>query len=116
MRVDLLARRILLLGIGLFIVCFGCGRGTQFDRADVDATEPGKLCEVHNIPLQQGVVPIDYGLSRRTTDEIEARHKSFPNAHSSYHDGCVVKEAKWARVSFCPKCREAEAKWKKAQE
>ena len=99
-----------LIGIALLALCVGC------NRADMDITTPGAVCEVHNIPLQEGVVPITYGLIRPTGEETEARRKLFPHAWSSYHDGCVVKEAKWARVSFCPECRKAEIAWKQAEQ
>jgi hypothetical protein len=108
--------RATFFGIGLLTLCVGCNGGAPPDRVDVDVTTPGKVCEVHNIPLQEGVVPITYGLIRPTKEEIEAHQNLLPHAWSSYHDGCVVKEAKRARVSFCPECRKVEATWREAQE
>lgn len=101
--------RALRLGIGLLTLCLGCY------KVDVDVTEPGKICEVHRIPLRTGVVPISYGKPDTTTERMEAQ-KRFPHARSSYNNGCVEKDAKWARVSFCPECRKAEAKWEEDQE
>ncbi len=80
-------------------------------RVDIDATEQGGVCQVHNVPLQDGVVEVTYGLIRRTEEENDALQKLFPHARSEFHRGCVVEEAKWARVSFCPECRKAEAVW-----
>ncbi len=102
--------RALRLGIGLLILSLGC------NGADVDVTEPGKVCEVHKIPLRTGVVPISYGKPDTRAEVTEARQKSFPHAQSSINNGCLVKDAKWARVSFCPECRKAEAKWEEEQE
>lgn len=102
--------RALLLGIGLLMLSLGC------NGADVDVTEPGKVCEVHKIPLRTGVVPISYGKPDTRTEVTEARQNLFPHAQSSINNGCVVKDAKWARVSFCPECRKAETKWKEEQE
>jgi hypothetical protein len=82
----------------------------------MDLTTPGAVCEVHNIPLQEGTVPIVYGLMRPTHDETEAKRNEFPHSNSFYNPGCVVKEPKRARVSFCPECRKAEALWKEAKE
>lgn len=121
LRIGLL---VFCLTIVLLIVCPWCDTEGLFGLVDVDATEPGKVCEVHNIPLQEDVVSITYGLPRRPRPEemeafqkeIEASQKLFPNARSSYQDGgCVVKAAKWARVSFCPECRRAEAVWEEEQ-
>lgn len=85
------------------------GRQRQY----LDATHPGAVCEVHGILLQEGEVSVAYGLRRGPSQEqIEARNSRFPHANSFYPgNGCVVKEPTLAGVSFCPKCREAEAAW-----
>jgi hypothetical protein len=83
----------------------------------VEATAPSKICEIHNIPLEEDVIPISYGyIELPTAGEIETRQKLFPHAWSSYNGGCVIEEAKQARVSFCPECRKAEAIWQEGQE
>src|SRR5215831_1246788 len=97
----------LFIGIGALALCVGCNR--------VDLTTPGAVCEVHNIPLQEGTVPIIYGLMRPTKEDMEAERKNFPHSNSFYNPGCVENDPKWARVSFCPECRKAEALWKEAQ-
>ena len=110
--------RALLLGMGLLTLSLGCYKvdvDVTEPGVDVDATEPGKVCEVHNIPLRTGVIPIGYGKPWIPPGETEARQKLFPHARSSYGGGCMIKDAKWARVSFCPECRKAEAKWKEEQ-
>lgn len=89
-----------------------CDSNSGFDR---DLTQPGAVCKVHNIPLQNGVVPIEYGLTRFTEEDLEAESNLFPHANSTYLGGCVVRDAKRARVSFCPECRKAEAVWKEHQ-
>jgi hypothetical protein len=107
--------RTLLVAFGLFVLLLG-GFWFLFIRVDVDVSEPGAVCEVHNVPLQVGIVPVTHGLNRWTKDEIDARQNQFPHAWSSYHEGCVVRWPKRARVSFCPECRVAEATWNKTQE
>ena len=107
--------RAFLFTIGL-LTCAACNRNAPPNRVDVDVSTPDKVCEVHNLPLQEGIVPITYGLIRPTHEEIEAHRTLFPHAWSTYNHGCVVEEAKWARVSFCPECRKAESIWKEAQE
>jgi hypothetical protein len=113
--------RVYLFGVGLLALCLGCDgdappRQAPPGRVDVDVSKPGGICEVHNVPMQQAVVPIRYGLIRPTRAEVEARLKLFPHAASSYHAGCVVKEAKTARVSICPQCRMARTAWRLAWE
>jgi hypothetical protein len=97
-------------------LCLGCNDATRREQADVDLTKPDKSCEVHGVPLQEGVVPIKYGLRKPTEEEIEASTKLFPHAKSDYNPGCVEEEAKRARVNFCPECRKAEAAWKAKRE
>ena len=75
---------------------------------------PGTLCEVHGIPLREGVVPIIYGLFKRSEDEQIAQRTLFPHANSFYNPGCNEEAPKRARVSFCPECHKAEKTWKAA--
>jgi hypothetical protein len=98
-------------GICSTALTLACIYGFQ-DHFDIDVTEPGGVCQVHNVPLQIGVVPINYGLVRPTKEEVDAYQKLFPHARSEYQRGCVVEKEKRARVSFCPECRKAEAVWK----
>jgi hypothetical protein len=78
----------------------------------LDATTPGEVCEVHSTPLAEDTVPIVYGLPPRLTQEQRDRIiASFPHARTYYGGGCVVGSKTKARVSYCPECREAQAKW-----
>ena len=96
---------IVLAAASIALVNYGC-------ETIEDATEPGASCELHGIPLQQELVPIVYGKPRIDLDESEARQKLFPHARTSCGGGCMVKDARRARVSYCPECRKAEAKWR----
>lgn len=84
--------------------------GLVYIQLPLDRRTPGR-CEVHDRQLEDGVVPIHYGLVRCTKEEGDARQKGFPHARSDYLGGCVVKPPEKARVSFCPECRKAEAEW-----
>ena len=83
------------------------------ERKCLDATTPGASCEVHGNLLLESVVWVNYGLSRGPSQErLDAMLQRYPHACSPYPGGgCVQKEPSLARVSFCPKCREAEATW-----
>ena len=99
----------LLLLAGFMLV----GSYFAFFRA-VNATTPGVTCKVHDLPLEDGRVPIKYGLILPTNVEIDAQDKLFPHAASAYHGGCVITPVSpnYAWVSFCSKCRKAEANWR----
>jgi len=81
------------------------------DTSIQDARGNDTKCEVHHVPLKEDVVPIVYGMIRRTGEESQARHSLFPNAYSTYEAGCVVEKPQKARVRYCPLCREAEKEW-----
>jgi hypothetical protein len=104
------------VGTGLLVLGLACTSGTPSEKPEVDLTEPGKVCEVHNIPLQTGRVPFAYGKpAYPSPEEIERKRKQFPNANSYISGGgCVVDENKlWGKASFCPECRKEEAAWTK---
>lgn len=85
---------------------------------DLNAITPGAVCEVHNLTLEAGRVPIRYGLIRPASTEIDARQTQFPHARSFHLGGCEVTSIspRHARVSYCPECRKAEAAWMEKQE
>lgn len=70
------------------------------------------FCEIHAQPLREGMVPIRYGRPKYNLKEVEARREMFPHANSTYRGGCVVRDAKRARVTYCPECRKAEVEWR----
>lgn len=88
-----------------------------------DDTEPGGFCELHQIPYAVEVIPVSYGLPGKRTELTEAQRKwldeengacqvSFPYSHpANKAGGCVVRKAKFAKVSYCPKCRKADEAW-----
>src|SRR5262249_54398276 len=96
----------------LALLGLACSRNPP--RVDVDAATPGAFCEVHDLPLEEDVVPITYGLICPSNDEIDAHTRLFRHSRSHHHAGCVIKDDKWARVSYCPECRKAEAEWQAA--
>jgi hypothetical protein len=114
--------KTVLLGIGLVFVGLACSEGTAlrppFKPVEVDLTQPGKICEVHNLPLQSGKVPIHYGKPAGPTEEEKQRKRAqFPNSNSYiWGGGCVVDENRlWAKASFCTECRKEEEVWRNEQ-
>ena len=108
--------------IGALVVgfgAFGCGIGG--DPAVEDDTESGS-CAIHNVPYVVEVIPVQYGLQRgpqlteaqRKWQEQEwaAWNEGFRYSHlANKAGGCVVREAKSAKVSYCPECRKADDAW-----
>jgi hypothetical protein len=76
---------------------------------------PETFCELHALPLREDTIPIRYGRPKFNLKEREARQKLFPHANSFYRGGCIVREAKRARVSYCPECRKAETEWQETR-
>jgi hypothetical protein len=71
-----------------------------------------KPCQVHHVPLQKGIVPIQYGMPFFGPQEFYlASQQHFPNARSKFIGGCVVQDFTDAVVLFCPQCRHAETAW-----
>ena len=73
----------------------------------------GERCPVHGEKLKLDIVPIIYGKLLVDEDYLDAEKTQFPNANTRFLGGSVVKEETKAEVLYCPKCREAEAKWNK---
>ena len=62
-------------------------------------------CNVHNVNMKSGMVPIEYGLLMPEYGEW----KYFPNANTFASGGCFVDlSTVITRVNFCDKCREIE--------
>jgi hypothetical protein len=89
-----------------------------------DDTTPG-ICELHHIPYGVEVIRVHYGFPARpdrdglTEEERDWLHKEhlawwdgFRYSHvANKAGGCVVREAKFAKVSYCPECRKADEEW-----
>lgn len=76
-------------------------------------------CSLHDELMPDDFVPIEYGLIRVDLSEMSethARFREFPNSNRSYRGGCVGRPAMRALVRFCPKCRDAEEKWRFADQ
>jgi hypothetical protein len=73
----------------------------------------GERCPVHGEKLKLDTVPILYGILMIDEDYLEAEKTLFPNANTRVFGGDLVQEETKAEVLYCPKCREAEAKWNK---
>jgi hypothetical protein len=93
------------------VVCLGCE--TKKAPEPEDLRRPGKVCELHGVPLQEDTFGIRYGLPDK--DYLRARAELFPNAETEVLGGCVEKDRKSAQVSFCPECRSARLEWCKSR-
>lgn len=86
--------------------------------ADWSATG-GSICPLHREDLQPDILPIWYGLPTSLNDRDaraarryrDARDAAFPLARVSAQAGCIVGEARFAKVAFCPSCRRARERW-----
>jgi hypothetical protein len=70
-------------------------------------------CKVHRETMREDTVPIIYGLIIEEDADSKATSQQFPNASLSISGGCVVENARFARVLYCRKCRSAAADWKR---
>lgn len=87
----------------------GCGERIADHRGIVTR------CPVHDVDLQERVVPIQYGYPERIAkEEIEA-WKQFRHSTRSPIGGCIVNDEspQKARIRCCPKCDEAAGTWKR---
>jgi hypothetical protein len=87
-----------------------------------DDTKPGGFCELHHIPYAVETIPVHYGYPVRPElteaqrnwlrEEYAAACKSFPHSHEANGaGGCVVRAARFAKVSYCPECRRVDEEW-----
>jgi hypothetical protein len=127
---KLLGTLVVVLGI----LAFGCNdnrpdadnsvkadSSVKVDGPVEDDTEPGS-CELHNTPYAVEIIPVHYGKPARPQyteeqwkwkeKERAAWDRSFRYSHvANKAGGCVEREAKFAKVSYCPKCRKADEEW-----
>ncbi len=82
-----------------------------FPRVEDARGEP-RTCELHGVELLEDIVPVRWG-GDRPLPERYAREmlKNFPNANPVHPGSCEPRQARRARVRYCPKCREALAAW-----
>src|SRR5690606_32981421 len=85
------------------LLAFAAGKKRRLSMAK-------KICEVHNVPMKRGTVPIRYGLGPAPPGWGGTREKEFPNANSYIMGGCLVDvdNPETDRVTYCPVCRAAE--------
>jgi hypothetical protein len=90
-----------------------------------DDTEPAGSCKLHHIPYAVEIIPVHYGLpfrpERRELTEAqqewqEEEHAAWKAGFCYSHvankaGGCVVRWARFAKVSYCPECRRADEEW-----
>ena len=74
-----------------------------------------KVCRAHNFEMQEGVVPILYGLPAFNFDFLYDAATMFPNANDHIAGGCVVGYERKATIFYCKQCRTAKAKYHEEQ-
>ena len=88
----------------------------------IPASATSQVCQLHGEIRTNGVVRVRYGTpvwSAESEAFDRAESASFPNSWSSLHAGCVFeiingeRSAAQAVVSICPRCREAEQRWRR---
>jgi hypothetical protein len=67
------------------------------------------FCSIHRKRLLLGVVPIEYGLV------IAVAVEEFQNSNWVYCGGCVADCYRKAEIFYCPYCRKAELKKRRAE-
>src|SRR5438876_483499 len=72
------------------------------------------VCEVHDVRLKVDIVGLGYGLVLPCPAFERAKDNLFPHSNRYVMGGCVVQPENAAEVLYCPKCRQAEARWLKA--
>jgi hypothetical protein len=83
-----------------------CGCATMDVRTDQ------RTCEVHGTPMYNDTVSVTRRPGRMPAGYEGARRRLFPNAWAT-----VMAEGKgegFAKVRYCPTCREEEVAWKAA--
>ena len=105
----------------LVLACGTLGCGAGGDPTVEDDTERGS-CAIHKVPYAVEIIPVHYGLQRgpQLTEaqrkwqeqELAAWYENFRYSHlANKAGGCVVRDAKSAKVSYCPECRKADDAW-----
>ena len=72
----------------------------------------GTMCPVHETPLKTAIIPVSYGILGWDIEYFDARTTQFPYAQTVLEGGCVQGEETHARVKYCPRCRDARARWR----
>jgi hypothetical protein len=118
-------KRTLLGALIVALAVFGCERDPPAPSSATapieDDTTPG-VCELHHVPYAVEAIPVRYGYPIRPeytesqrkwqAEEYAAFQKSFPYSHvANKAGGCVIREAKYAKVSYCQECRKADEEW-----
>lgn len=85
----------------------------------IDGNEPA-LCNVHQVPLSEIIVPLEFGLPIRPSDDyLKAKEKLFPNSRLYENGGCTIglREMLFpnqkAKVLACHVCNQTEEEWLK---
>ena len=71
-----------------------------------------RICELHRVALLQGTVAVFHGNIDFSHDYLRVRGTMFPHAAEDPKstEGVTSKEIE-AEVRYCPRCREARARW-----
>jgi hypothetical protein len=71
-----------------------------------------KRCPLHNVPLKEKTVSIDYGLIAEDLVESLVEPIFFPYAHTTVYSGCCMPgPEEETQVFYCDVCCEARRQW-----
>jgi len=87
---------------------------TETQTWDLRSKEP-KNCNVHMLPLQQGLAQIAYGLYEFEEAYLDDKRYLFPNSNDWVMGGCISSDVVVSEVDFCSLCREGEVIWRQVK-
>lgn len=77
----------------------------------LDLSSQKQFCELHGTALQMDEIHAECA-ERVSLNQVEQvklnRPDPFPNAYEECPSGCTGFEDKWAKVTYCPKCRRGQ--------
>ena len=68
-------------------------------------------CPLHDEPLQPDTVEVIFGFPLSDQKDVDLEKQAFPFARDYLHGGCVAREPKKVKLTFCPKCRMEKKAW-----
>lgn len=102
-------RPILSLGL-VAVLAIGCATIRPRDersKIPSNVNVEDEFCPVHSKRLVEAVEPLFYGKQHFGSDYYEARKRDFPYAFTNMQSDTDA----YARVHYCPTCREVEREW-----
>jgi len=103
--------RFLFFGLALIWLNAGC---ISSRRVEDYTFARSAICEVHDVPMKEKIVPQTYGMRRSgwILNLRCARQRLFPHAGEVYDTyACLASYERYARIHVCLECTTARQKW-----